>query len=108
MEDCIFCKIVNREMPANIVSENEQFMVFPDIHPKAETHLLVIPKEHIPTFQHVDENDTEFMGRYLLYAQKVAKERNLKGYKLEMHVGKEGGQVIDHLHLHILADEKSS
>jgi histidine triad (HIT) family protein len=107
MEECIFCNIAKKEAPAEIVSEDERFLVFPDIHPKAETHLLLIPKKHIPTLNDVHENDKERMGSFLLYAQKVAKERNLKGYKLEIHVGKEGGQVIDHLHMHILADQKS-
>jgi len=106
--DCIFCKIARKEADADIVYEDEQFLVFPDIHPKAPTHLLVIPKEHIPTLNDVHENDKEMLGNFLLCAQKVAKERSLKGYKLEMHVGKQGGQEIDHLHLHILANEKSS
>jgi len=103
--DCIFCKIAKKEAPADIVYEDNNFVVFPDIHPKAPTHVLIIPKKHIVSLQEVTEHDTELMGTLLVTAQKVAKERQLKGYKLEMHVGKEGGQIIDHLHLHLLAEE---
>ncbi|HEX9722521.1 MAG TPA: histidine triad nucleotide-binding protein [Candidatus Paceibacterota bacterium] len=105
--DCIFCKIINKEAPAEIIYEDEQFVAFPDIHPKAPTHVLIIPKKHIASLQEITERDTELMGTLLLTAQKVAKERQLKGYKLEMRVGKEGGQIIDHMHFHLLANETS-
>jgi histidine triad (HIT) family protein len=105
MEDCIFCKIANKEAPAEIMHEDNDFTVFPDIHPKAPTHLLIIPKRHIPSLQEVTEHDTELMGNLLLTAQKVAKQKQLTGYKITMHVGKEGGQEIDHLHLHLLSQQ---
>ena len=104
MENCIFCKIADKQAPAEIVYEDSDFVAFPDIHPKAPTHLLIIPKRHITSLQEVTEHDTELMGTLLVTAQKVAKERQLKGYKLEMHVGKEGGQIVDHMHLHLLAN----
>ncbi|MBI2098151.1 MAG: histidine triad nucleotide-binding protein [Candidatus Wildermuthbacteria bacterium] len=103
MEDCIFCKIAVKETQAEIVYEDEQFIVFPDSNPKAPFHVLLIPKKHIPSLREVGEDDMELMGRLLLTAQKVAQENHLKGYKLAMHVGKEGGQEVDHLHLHLLA-----
>jgi len=103
MGDCVFCEIAAKEAPAKIVYEDEQFIAFPDIHPKAPFHVLLIPKKHIPSLNEVGKEDTELMGRLLLTAQKVAQENHLKGYKLAMHVGKEGGQEVDHLHLHLLA-----
>ncbi|OHA64975.1 MAG: histidine triad nucleotide-binding protein [Candidatus Wildermuthbacteria bacterium RIFCSPLOWO2_01_FULL_48_29] len=103
MEDCIFCKIAAKEAPAKIVYEDEQFIVFPDINPKAPFHVLLMPKKHIKSLQEVAEGDTELMGRLIITAQKVAQGNHLKGYKLAMHVGKEGGQEVDHLHLHLLA-----
>ena len=103
MEDCIFCKIAERKAPAEIVHEDEHFTVFPDINPKASLHLLIIPKKHIENLQEVPESDTELMGKLLLCAQKVANKKQLKGYKLAMHVGREGGQEVDHLHMHLLA-----
>lgn len=104
MDKCIFCKIAAHEAPAEIIYEDADFVAFPDIHPKAPTHLLIIPKKHIVSLQSVQEHDTELMGKLLLAAQKVAKERQKQGYKLQMHVGKEGGQIVDHLHLHLLAN----
>ena len=100
--DCVFCKIAHKEVPAEIEYEDEEFVVFSDIHPKASLHLLVIPKKHILNLQEVQESDSDLMGRLLLTAQKVAREKHLNGYKLIMNVGKEGGQEIDHLHLHLL------
>lgn len=100
--DCAFCKIVGKELSAEIEYEDEEFMVFADLHPKASVHLLLIPKKHIASLQEVQEKDEGLMGRLLVTAQKVAREKNLKGYKLAMNVGKEGGQEIDHLHLHLL------
>lgn len=100
--ECIFCKIANKEAPAEIVYEDEEFAAFPDIHPRAPVHFLIIPKRHIVSLQEVTEHDTELMGKLLLVAQRVAKDRQLKGYRLQIAVGKEGGQEIDHMHLHLL------
>ena len=107
MQDCIFCKIANREEVAEIVYEDDDFIVFPDIRPKAAVHLLLIPKKHIPTLQEAEERDIELMGKLLLTAQKVARLKQLKGYKLQMNVGKGGGQEVDHIHLHLLAQSAS-
>ena len=104
MDDCIFCRIVLKQAPAEIIAEDKDFVVFPDMHPKAQTHLLIIPKRHIASLQEVTEHDTELLGKFLLIAQKVAREKQLKGYKLQMNVGKEGGQEVDHIHLHLLAN----
>ena len=101
--DCIFCKIINKEKPADIVYEDDKFLAFNDINPEAPVHILIIPKKHIPSVDHVEIGDKELMGELILVAQKIAREQKIKGYKLIINVGKEGGQVIDHLHLHLLA-----
>ncbi|TSC56698.1 MAG: Hit-like protein involved in cell-cycle regulation [Parcubacteria group bacterium Greene0714_21] len=102
--DCLFCKIARKEIPSDIVHEDEKFLVFKDINPKALFHVLIIPKKHIESIDHVELQDKELMGELILTAQKVAKEKNLQGYKLAINVGRKGGQIIDHLHLHVLAD----
>lgn len=101
--DCLFCKIAKKENPANIVHEDDRFLAFHDIKPAAPLHLLIIPKKHIPSIAHVAQDDKELMGELILTAQKVARDHGLKGYKLQFNVGREGGQVVDHIHLHLLA-----
>jgi len=105
--NCLFCKIAKKEMPAEIVYEDEKVLVFKDIHPKAPLHLLIIPKKHIHSINHLELRDKELMGELILVAQKIAKEKNLEGYKLVINVGRPAGQIIDHLHLHLLAGWKS-
>lgn len=101
--DCIFCKIASKEAPAKIVYEDENVIAFPDIDPKAPVHILIIPKKHIPSVDHVEIEDKTLMGELILAAQKIAREKGLDGYKLEIYVGRSAGQVIDHLHLHLLS-----
>ncbi len=103
MEECIFCKIAAKEASADIVHEDERFLVFHDMRPKAPLHLLIIPRRHIPSIDHVEISDKELMGELLMVAQKVARQEGVKGYKLQINVGREGGQEIDHLHVHLLA-----
>lgn len=104
MEECLFCKIAKKEVSSEIVHEDEKFLVFKDINPKASFHALIIPKKHIESIDHVELQDKELMGELILCAQKVAREKNLQGYKLAINVGRKGGQLIDHLHLHLLAN----
>ncbi|MBZ9577489.1 histidine triad nucleotide-binding protein [Patescibacteria group bacterium] len=101
--DCIFCKIANKEIPKDFVYEDEKIMAFEDINPKAPVHLLIIPKKHIPSVDHLGVEDKTLMGEIILTAKKIAKEKDLKGYKLIINVGRSAGQLIDHLHLHLLA-----
>lgn len=103
MSDCIFCKIVNKEIPATVVYEDEYFLAFNDINPVAETHMLIIPKEHISTLLELNDSHKEIASRLLYTAKEIARQKNLKGYKLHMNVGEEGGQVVMHIHLHLLA-----
>jgi len=101
--DCLFCKIINKEMPSETVYEDEKFIAFKDIVPKAPLHLLIVPKKHIVSIDHVEIEDKALMGELILVAQKIAREKNLNGYKLLINVGREGGQMVDHLHLHLLS-----
>ncbi|MEK7519367.1 MAG: histidine triad nucleotide-binding protein [Patescibacteria group bacterium] len=101
--DCLFCKIVNKEMPSEMVYEDENFVAFKDIRPKAPLHFLVVPKKHIHSVDHIEVEDKSLMGELILAVQRIAREKNLKGYKLQINVGREGGQEIDHLHLHLLS-----
>lgn len=95
-------------MPSDIVYEDEKVISFKDIHPKAPIHFLILPKKHIPSVDHLEEADKELVGNLFLTAKAIAKNRNINGYKLVINVGKEGGQLIDHLHLHLLGGWRSS
>jgi len=98
---CIFCKIVNGEIPSNKVLENEDALAFHDINPKAPIHVLVIPKEHIESFHQVTP---EVMAKLTPFIQEVAKKLCIdkSGYRIVTNIGKEGGQEVPHLHFHIL------
>lgn len=100
--DCIFCKIGKKEIPADVLYEDESVMVFKDIQPSAPVHFLVIPKEHIQSIAHLEGNHRDVLSRIIYQAKESAAKLNLKGYKLVFNVGREGGQVVDHLHLHLL------
>ncbi len=101
MTDCIFCKIVNKEINSDIVDEDDSVIIFKDTNPKAEIHLLIVPKEHIESIQ---SNGSEKVAeKLILKAKQIAKEKGLEGYRLVFNVGKEGGQTVNHLHLHFLA-----
>jgi len=104
MENCLFCKIINKEVPSEIVFEDEKFLVFKDINPQAPVHLLIIPKEHIESVDHLEEKNKELIGELFLITKKIARDQKVAkdGYRLVLNVGKKGGQTIDHLHLHLL------
>ena len=101
--DCIFCKIINKEKPADLVYENDKFIVIKDINPKMSVHLLIIPKKHIHSVDEFEEGDKELIGEMILSAKQIAKEKNLAGYKLLINVGRKAGQVVDHIHIHLLS-----
>jgi histidine triad (HIT) family protein len=105
--DCIFCKIVEGKIPCEKVFENDQILAFNDINPKALVHFLVIPKKHIESVKSLTEKDKDLIAELVLTAKGIAEKNNLKGYKLIMNVGKEGGQIVDHLHLHLLSGDVS-
>jgi len=102
---CLFCKIVNKEIPSNVIYENDEFLAFHDINPKAPIHLLAIPKMHIDSF---NELNPELMGRMTSFIQEVAKEVKIdeSGYRVITNIGDNGGQEVKHLHFHILGGAK--
>jgi len=104
MENCLFCKIINKEIPAEIVFENKKILAFKDIDPQAPVHILVIPKEHIATINDFNDNHKELIGEILLTANKLASEYNIAedGYRTVFNCNKKGGQVVYHIHLHLL------
>ena len=100
--ECIFCKIIKKEVPSHVLYEDEDIVVIADINPKAPIHNLVIPREHIESIMHLESNHAEIISKMIFSAKAVAEKIGLKGYKLVFNVGREGGQIIDHLHLHLL------
>ena len=108
MTDCVFCKIINKEVSAEIAYEDERIIVFEDIEPKFPVHLLIVPKKHIYSINNLEQVDKELIGELFLVAQKIAKEQNVdeKGYRLIFNVGKDAGQTINHLHLHLMGGQK--
>ncbi len=104
-EDCIFCKIIKGEIPSNKIYENDLVYAFTDINPAAPQHFLVIPKVHKASLNEFDDNDRELLGEILLTAKKIASEKGFDqdGYRTIINTGKDGGQTVHHLHLHVLA-----
>lgn len=103
MADCIFCNIVNGDIPCNKVYEDDNVLAFHDIAPKAETHILVIPKQHIINLMSVEEQQWETVTGLLKSINKIVSQENLEGYRLITNNGKQGGQEVFHMHWHILA-----
>lgn len=110
MDDCIFCKLVKREIPAKIAYEDDQVIAFHDIDPKAPIHLLVIPKRHITTLNDLEESDAALVGRLQVTAAKLAKELGFAeaGYRVVMNCNEDGGQTVWHIHMHVLAGRSLS
>lgn len=103
MSDTIFSKIIRKEIPANIVYEDELTLAFKDVNPQAPVHILVIPKKAIPQIELATEEDQQILGYLLLTAAKVAAQQGLNnGYRLVINNGVEGGQSVYHLHVHLL------
>src|SRR5437016_5818787 len=103
MEDCIFCKILAQTVNTEIIYEDDNIMVFPDMHPKANTHLLIVPKKHIKSLVELSSSDDELLVHMILQLPKLARQVGAKGFRTIINTGKEGGQHVDHLHLHLLA-----
>ena len=101
--DCLFCKIVAGTIPANREYEDERCIVFPDINPQAPTHLLIIPKQHIVSQATAKGKDTALMGHLMATAAEMARDHKLDaGYRVVVNTGANGGQTVNHLHLHLL------
>jgi histidine triad (HIT) family protein len=107
MSDCLFCKIAAGQIPCNKVYEDEDFLAFHDIHPKAPVHVLVIPKFHLPTLADAGEQDTALLGLMMDAVRKVADQLKLDaGYRVVINVREGGGQEVFHIHVHILGGKK--
>jgi histidine triad (HIT) family protein len=101
--NCLFCKFISGELETDKVFENEDILAFKDIHPQAPTHLLIIPKRHIPTLNAFAPADAVLAGQLMLTAREIAARDRLPGYRVAMNVERAGGQLIFHAHLHMLA-----
>lgn len=104
--DCIFCKIVQGTIPATKVYEDDTILAFNDIHPKASVHILVIPKVHIATLNDLAPDDSDLISHLVLSLPTIAKEQGLKGFRVIINNGPEGGQEVAHLHFHILGGQR--
>jgi histidine triad (HIT) family protein len=103
--DCVFCQIIRGEKPADFLYQGENVVVFKDIHPHAPIHWLIVPRRHIRSINDLAENDMDIISKMIFRARKVAMDHSISesGYKLLFNVERGGGQVIFHLHLHLLA-----
>lgn len=108
VEDCLFCRIIRKEIPSKSVYEDEWVYALHDINPKAPTHLLLIPKQHVEGVAHLKAGDESFVGRLICRAKEIADSLKLKSYRLVFNSGAEAGQSVFHLHLHLLAGRRMS
>jgi histidine triad (HIT) family protein len=101
--NCLFCNIVNGSIPTTAVYQDELCYAFADIHPQAPVHVLVVPREHVNSLADADLNDLPLLGHLLWVAAQIAETEGLaKGYRVVVNTGEDGGQTVDHLHLHVL------
>jgi len=107
---CLFCKIVKKEIKADIVWEDDDVLAFRDIHPLAPVHILVIPKKHIASINDLTRDDIQLAGKFIIAGKETAEKLGIKdsGYKLLARVGRDGGQEIGHIHLHLLGGARLS
>ena len=110
MADCVFCKIVAGEVPADIRYKDDNLIAFPDINPLAPTHLLIIPKKHIPSLLELSDAETSLVGDMARVANQLAKRGGIaeKGYRAVINCGSQGGQGVAHLHMHLLGGRQLS
>ena len=110
MDDCVFCKIVAGEIPADILYQGDEVIAFRDINPLAPTHLLIIPKKHIPSLGHLSEAELSLIGDMVNTANQLAKGEGIaeSGYRLVINCGRQGGQLVPHLHMHLLGGRQLS
>jgi histidine triad (HIT) family protein len=105
MSDTVFHNILRREIPADIVYEDDEVLAFRDIHPKAPTHLLFIPKQFLASVAEMDDTTAHLPGMLICKAQAFAKKHHIDGYRLQFNVGASGGQEVFYLHLHFLSSQ---
>lgn len=102
--DCLFCKIINQSIPADIVWEDDKVLAFRDVNPQAPTHILVIPRKHIATINDIEPSDHTLIGQLFGTARQLAAQEGLSddGYRLIMNCNEQGGQTVFHIHLHLM------
>lgn len=110
MEECLFCKIINKEIPSSIVYEDENILAFDDINPQAPTHILFIPKEHFASLNQIPEEKKDILSDLLLKARQIAQEKGIarRGYRLVLNTERDSGQEVFHIHLHLLGGRRMS
>jgi len=107
VQDCIFCKIIAKEIPSKIIDENEDVFVMQDLHPKAPVHYLILPKKHIVNIKELEEQDSHYVAKMMLMAQKLSQKLSGDGsFRLIMNNGSTAGQSVFHLHCHFLSGKK--
>jgi histidine triad (HIT) family protein len=106
--DCIFCKIVAGKVPSTVVYQDQELLAFRDIHPLAPTHILIVPREHVASLNEAGEARQGLLGRMMLVGRKLADQEKVaeRGYRLVLNCGPEGGQLVPHLHLHLLGGRR--
>jgi len=105
---CVFCRIVSGSLPGDIVYRDDEVLAFRDIHPMAPTHIIIVPREHIPSVNDATEQQRALLGKLMLVGKKLAEQEKIagKGYRLVANCGPEGGQVVPHLHMHLLGGRR--
>ncbi len=108
MENCIFCKIINKEIPASMVFEDEKMIAFNDINPQAPIHVLLIPREHFASLNDIPEEKKNILSHLLLKARQIAQEKGTaeKGYRIVLNTEKDSGQEVFHIHFHLLGGRR--
>jgi histidine triad (HIT) family protein len=106
--ECVFCRIVAGEIPADIVYQDKELIAFRDIHPQAPTHLLIMPKVHIASLTQLSDKQQRLIGRLVLLAKDLAEKEGISasGYRLSVSCGADGGQLVPHIHFHLLGGRK--
>jgi histidine triad (HIT) family protein len=108
MAECIFCDVINRKIPSKIVYEDEYITAIEDINPQAPTHLLILPKKHIPTILDMTEEDEKLIGKMVLVAGQLSKKYKIdgRGFRLVFNCNRDGGQTVFHIHLHLVGGRR--
>ena len=110
MDDCIFCKIVSGEIPSDILYRDDEVIAFRDVHPVAPTHILIVPVEHLVTTQDIPDDNTSLVMKMVQTANLLANQEGIteNGYRLVINCGEHGGQVVQHLHMHLIGGRQLS
>jgi histidine triad (HIT) family protein len=108
MEDCLFCKIVNKDVPAELIFEDDRIIAFNDINPQAPVHILIIPKEHFASLNDVPEEKKDLLSHILLRARQIAQNIGIQenGYRIVLNTARDSGQEVFHIHFHLLGGRR--